>query len=390
MNARSSAVRSAALLTPRGRGAVGTIEFRGDCGLIDAAEPPLFRAANGVALARQPPNAIVFGHWGRAPVEEVVVCRTAAEALEIHCHGGEAAVRRILADLQSAGVTLISWQDSLALDGGFFHSECLTALARATTFRTAALLLEQCSDILPSTLEDLRNAPWTEKGRQHARARLDDLLRWTDFGLHLSKPWTVVLAGRPNVGKSSLINALVGYTRSIVFDQPGTTRDVVCAETAFDGWPVQLADTAGIREQAERLEADGIARARRQLAEADCRLILFDISQPPHPDDFELLTAWPDAVPVAHKADIPDAWGARLPSDAVRFSSLTGAGVQDLIGLIVRRLVPQVPPRGTPLPVTARMAIQLEAARDALLQGDRDGFLDALAGQRAHDGAHKH
>ena len=70
-----------------------------------------------------------------------------------------------------------------------------------------------------------------------------------------------MLAGRPNVGKSSLTNALLGYTRSIVFDQPGTTRDVVTATTAIDGWPIEFSDTAGLREGSEPLEAAGIERA---------------------------------------------------------------------------------------------------------------------------------
>ena len=78
----------------------------------------------------------------------------------------------------------------------------------------------------------------------------------------------MVVAGAPNVGKSSLVNALAGFQRSVVSEIAGTTRDVVSVQLAFDGWPVELTDTAGLRE-AEGLEAEGVARANRALAEAD-------------------------------------------------------------------------------------------------------------------------
>ena len=89
-----------------------------------------------------------------------------------------------------------------------------------------------------------------------------------DLGLHLTSPWRVVVAGPPNVGKSSLINALVGYHRAVVFDTPGTTRDVVTVGTAIDGWPVELSDTAGIRPSDDRLESR-VGRAIEQTRQAD-------------------------------------------------------------------------------------------------------------------------
>jgi tRNA modification GTPase len=104
-------------------------------------------------------------------------------------------------------------------------------------------------------------------------AQLDALLRWSEFGRHLTQPWQVVLTGVPNVGKSSLINRLLGYSRSIVYAEPGTTRDVVTAATAFDGWPVELSDTAGLRDAAGEIEAAGVERARRHLATADLAIV---------------------------------------------------------------------------------------------------------------------
>ncbi len=198
-----------------------------------------------------------------------------------------------------------------------------------------------------------------EGQRDIAAARADEILDWANFGLHLTRPWDVVLAGRPNVGKSSLINALVGFERSIVFDEPGTTRDVVTAETALDGWAIRLSDTAGQRGSTNELESAGIARAREAFASADARLLLIDISEAPHDDDRRLLAEWPDAIVVAHKADLPDAWGESLPRDAIHVSSLQRTGLRELSAAIVARLIPVLPTDQTVIPLTERHVREL-------------------------------
>src|SRR6185503_7750192 len=106
------------------------------------------------------------------------------------------------------------------------------------------------------------------------------LLALAEVGLHLTTPWRVVFAGPPNVGKSSLVNALLGYPRAIVYDQPGTTRDVLTASTAFDGWPFELRDTAGLRDgiSLDSVEVEGVARARAQIATADLVVFVHDRS----------------------------------------------------------------------------------------------------------------
>mgnify|MGYP000353821296 CR=1 FL=1 len=366
--------RQAAVVTPSGRGAVATILVQGDASPIDATTPAIFQAANGRPLREQPTGRICYGQWGTDPGESVVVCRTGGDQLEVHCHGGRAAIDRILSDLAAVGFETHSGHaPSLSL----LDRECTEALMRATTRRTAGILLEQQSGLLRSAIEEL-----TELSHDEAAGRIDALLRWGRFGLHLTQPWRVALIGRPNVGKSSLINALLGYTRSIVYDQPGTTRDIVTGETAFDGWPVELCDTAGLRTAEESLEAQGISKAREILETADLRLILLDRSEPIPPEDAELIATWPESLVVINKIDLPPAW-TEIDHPAVSVCATSGGGVDELAGRMIERLVPEVPPAGTPIPVTARQITRLEEAARALDSNDREGF--AVAVQRCLD-----
>src|SRR5205814_9029049 len=140
-------------------------------------------------------------------------------------------------------------------------------LARAPTLRAAEVLVEQQLGALEGEVtRALARLPDDPAGASDV---VDALVRRAVVGLRLVSGWTVALAGRPNVGKSRLLNALAGYRRAIVDPSPGTTRDVVTVRTALDGWPVELADTAGLRAPGDPLEAAGIALARARQRDAD-------------------------------------------------------------------------------------------------------------------------
>ncbi|QDU39160.1 tRNA modification GTPase MnmE [Maioricimonas rarisocia] len=373
MNAASGLNRQslrAAVMTPSGRGAVATILVEGDPSPLDGVSPPVFLAANGKPINSQPIGRICYGQWGVEPGESVVVCRKAPDQLEVHCHGGRAAIDRILTDLAALG-----WQTHTGHAPSTLSTldrECAEALMRATTRRTAAVLLEQQSGLLRSTVEEL-----LQHSGDEATLQLEELLRWGRFGLHLTQPWRVALIGRPNVGKSSLINALLGYTRSIVYDQPGTTRDIVTGETAFDGWPVELCDTAGLRAAEESLEAQGISKAREILETADLRLILLDRSEPIPPEDVELIATWPESLVVINKVDLPPAW-TELEHPSVTVSATTGEGIDDLARQMMQRLIPEVPSEGTAIPVAARQISRLQEAARAFSENDREAFEVAI------------
>ena len=343
----SSTLLTAAVWTPSGRGAVATIGLRGDLSLLSERWADLFRAASGRSLLEMTDQQIHFGRWGRDPAEDVVLCRTGSHSCEIHCHGGDAAVRRILKDLRSLGCEVVNWQSQWESD-----SDLADTLSRATTLRAAGWIAAQAGRMSQAMAE--LAALFAQGERDIALARAHEILEWSNFGTHLTRPWDVVLAGRPNVGKSSLINALVGFERSIVFDEPGTTRDVVTAETALDGWAIRLSDTAGQRGTSNELEAAGIARARKAFTSADARLLLIDISEPPQNDDRRLLAESTDAIVVAHKADLPNAWGESLPGAAIRVSSLLRSGLRELSAAIVSRLIPKLPSDQTVIPLTER------------------------------------
>ena len=320
---------TAAVLTPPGRGAVAVVELVGPAAVCDG----LFTAADGRAVSAQPIDRVAFGRWGDDPGEELVLVRTAADRTEIHCHGGTAAVARVLADLETAGARTVSWEERINADGGELAAELAAALAAAPTVRTAGVLLDQAAGTLARGLAD-------PAARAGMRGRIE-------FGRRLTEPWLVVIAGPPNAGKSSLLNRIAGYSRAIVSPVAGTTRDAVGVTIAVDGWPVRLTDTAGLRETLDPLEAAGVAKARDVLKEADAVIDVADATDP-RPDRLEhrrVLRVW-------NKTDAADA--RPCPADRRPVSAATGAGVDDLLADLARLLVPDPPAVGTPVPLTAR------------------------------------
>jgi tRNA modification GTPase len=343
-------------LTPPGRGAVATLRVEGS-DAVEAVQSQ-FHARSGRPLAAYAADEIVVGRCGGGSGEEVVVRRCADGAVELHCHGGRTAVARIEQSLVSAGCRHLTWREwTQTRSDDAIAVAALLALAEARTERTAAILLDQYHGALRHAMDEIR----LDLDRGHApsaRRQIESLLAREPLGRHLTRPWSVVLAGRINVGKSCLLNALAGYGRAIVHPAPGTTRDAVAVTTAVDGWPVEFCDTAGLRAADDAVERAGIHRARQRLAQAHLVVLVADRSKPWSAEDQALTEQYPAALLVHNKSDLPG------PSDhrpqGISTSALRSEGIETLLAIIGRRLVPDPPPLGAPVPFSGE---QLEILR---------------------------
>lgn len=361
----------AALLTPRGRGAVATVRVVGPAADLLVAQ--FFQPLSGRTFAEIPVRAIAVGNWVRGPDqhEELVVTRLDTTTIEIHSHGGYAASNSILADLESAGAIVTDRQWTLPVPTEpSLEMRAVQLLPDCSTVRTAAVVLDQSRGAFRRACEQIRtDCAGTAATRSRAVGALERLVELIEPGAHLTVPWRVVLAGPPNVGKSSLLNALLGYERTIVWDQPGTTRDIVSATTAFAGWPVEIADTAGLHHSNHTLEVAGMERTTRSAESADLVVIVADARALDDRPLQSLQDISNRSLLVANKADLlppgiglPDAW---LPTSATCRS-----GLDALQTAIVAQLVPHPPAPGEAVPFLPACAAPLRAALHALRHKD--------------------
>ncbi len=342
----------AAMLTATGRGAISVIRVWGPCALamVDMA----FRPTRGRSLIKTPTGRLRVGRMGAGLGDEVVIAALQVAAqpleLEVQCHGGPVAAQLVLDALVEAGVqisTAAGW--AAQVGNSKIATDAWIDLARASTLKTAQILLNQAEGALEHAIEGL-----------NAQEDAEALIAKSVLGLRLVDGWRVALAGSPNVGKSRLMNALAGYGRAIVDPTPGTTRDVVTVRIALDGWPIELADTAGLRETSDRLEATGIVKARVEQARADLILLVFDSSQILTFNDHVLMREYPYALRVSNKSDLAPAWAADR-YECIPISAELGDGLEDLMKAIVHRLIPEPPEPGEAVPFRAEQVAHLRS-----------------------------
>ena len=361
-----------------GQGGIAVIRLSGP------AAQPAVRAITRIP-GHQPweSHRVLYGHVlaadGEERIDEVLLLLmlaprsfTAEDVVEIHCHGGVIAVQRVLARvLAQPGVRRAlpgEFSQRAVLNGrlDLTRAEAISDLVAARSQRAAQLamagvdggiqqritalrerLLDQLSELEARVdfEEDLPplDGPALLRELQAVQRDLRTLVADAERGAALRSGLRVALVGRPNVGKSSLLNRLSRRERAIVTDLPGTTRDLLESEIVLEGVPITLLDTAGIRVTSDAVEQLGIARSHDALASADLVLLLFDLSVGWTPEDEALRQRIPAAVPhllVGNKVDLAGTdTPARLPGSAadIRLSASTGAGEAELVQAMLER-----------------------------------------------------
>ena len=298
---------------------------------------------------------------------------TREDVVELHCHGGLIAVRRVLELVLDAGARLAGageFSQRAFLHGrlDLTRAEAIAEMIAARSRRAADLAMAGIDGGLQRRIGGLRERLLDQLAELEARVdfeedlppldgtlvraeleavrgELERLVAESRQGELLREGLRVAIVGRPNVGKSSLLNLLSRRERAIVTDLPGTTRDLLESDLVLDGVPLTLLDTAGIRPTDDRVELLGIERSRQALAAADAVLLLFDLLAGWTAADQELMDLVPEGVPlllVGNKRDaLPpggaDAGAPVVSPDAplVRISALTGAGRDGLVAALL-------------------------------------------------------
>lgn len=314
------------------------------------------------------------GHGGILVTREVLERFIACGAT--HAAPGEFTQRAFLNGkldlIQAEGVMdVISAQTRLSLRAA--RSQLEGTLGRRTTAARDDLLetlahLEAWIDF-PEEGIDPQTGLVLRRRIQHVLHTVDSLLATADQGRILREGVRTVIFGEPNVGKSSLLNYLLGFERAIVSDLPGTTRDTIEEIINLNGIPLRLVDTAGVRETADQIEAQGIQRTVRQIEAADLLLEIYDASQP-RPAAAVLPATAAQHLLVLNKSDLGEhpSWAGQA---AVRISCKAGEGFQTLSNAIREVLHFSEADWG-------EHAVAINARHQASLQLARTGLLAAL------------
>lgn len=336
----------AAISTPMGEGAIAIVRLSGDeaIGIADK----IFRSPSGKKLADEQSHTIHYGHLADPSTEEIVEevmvsimkapkTFTREDVVEVNCHGGVVAVNRVLNLVLKEGARLAEpgeFSKRAFLNGriDLSQAEAVMDLIRAKTDRAMNVALNQMEGKLSKLIGDLRQALletlaqvevnidypeyddveevtiplMIEKGTW-VKEEIEKLLRTSSQGKILREGLSTVIVGRPNVGKSSLLNSLVQENKAIVTDIAGTTRDIIEEYVNVRGVPLRLVDTAGIRETEDIVERIGVERSRQVLKEADLILLVLNSSEVLTDEDIRLFEATEgmDLIVVINKTDLP-------------------------------------------------------------------------------------
>ncbi len=368
----------AAISTPVGQGGIGIVRISGPLSL-DIADR-VFRPKKACTPSTARHASLLYGHVinpaDNSVMDEALLAimhspnsYTKEDLVEINCHGGMISVRRTLETVLAQGARLADpgeFTKRAFLSGriNLTQAEAVFDVISARTEESMKIAIEQLQGGLSEKLKDIREKlintcasaeayiDFPEDGIETTTAleirgqlteikkEIDDLSNTFQEARFFRDGLSVAIVGRPNVGKSSLLNLLLKKERAIVTNLPGTTRDTIEDYLNIKGLPIRIMDTAGIRNSDELVEKEGIRRSLNAINNADFIIALMDGSEPLKEDDFQLLELikGKKAVVVINKSDLP----AKLSLDAISekgrehicLSALSGEGIEALKSLI--------------------------------------------------------
>lgn len=398
----------AAISTPLGTGGVGIIRISGK-NATEIADR-IFVSVNGIKLSSSKGYRAYFGRIfdGETAVDEVVclVFRaphsyTGEDVVEINCHGGVVLLKKILRlvlqngaqaaapgeftkraflngklDLSEAEsvMTLISAQGEQGANAAFNQLEgSLSRKIEKINFSLLSLAAHIAAwvDYPDDEIEELGNNELYST-IYNAHLELCALLSNFDSGMAVTNGVEAAIVGKPNVGKSTLMNLLTGYDRSIVTEIEGTTRDVVEETVNLNGCILRISDTAGMRETGDIVEKLGVERSRKKLERAAIVFAVFDLSKPLSDEDKELIDECKDknVIPIINKTDLEP----RLDVDYIKnklgsplfISAKSGDGYNELCDRVAELMGTNNFDTTSAMLVNERQRICCQKASDAL------------------------
>ena len=372
----------AAISTPIGKGAIGIVRVSGKEALSILKE--VFRTKSGKKKETFEDRKM---HYGIAvdskgeTIDEVLTVYmkapktfTGEDIVEIHSHGGIYVVRKILRAVLSFGARLA--EPGEFTKRAFIHgkidlvqAEAINEIINASSELSLKVAVNHLKGALSRKIEEIMDRLFhlkalieaavdfpeedieiieSAKVKEEIKWAIDEiktLLKTYDDGKILREGIKIAIVGKPNVGKSSLLNALLKEERAIVTEIPGTTRDVIEESITLKGIPVRLIDTAGIREAEDKVEKIGISRSLEKLKEADIVLFLIDGAQGFTKEDekiYSIVKDNPNTIIVINKGDLPLKVSCeRFGKECVVISAKTGKGIDRLTETIMEKLLLQ-------------------------------------------------
>jgi tRNA modification GTPase len=363
----------AAISTPLGEGGIGIVRVSGDFAFETVDK--LFKSPTNKKINHMANRSINYGYIVDPETNEVVdevllsVMKapntyTREDVCEINCHGGIIPLKRVLDLVVSNGARLAEpgeFTKRAFLNGrlDISQAEAVIDVIRAKTDAGHKIAINQLGGSISRQITPLRNL--LLKTIAHIEAVIDfpeediepievekvkqaisdtllpikKLIETADEGKLISEGIKTVIAGKPNVGKSSLLNALLQENRAIVTEVPGTTRDIIEEYLNIGGIPLKIIDTAGIRNATDMIEKLGIERTKQSFNEADLILMIFDASDVLSDEDKDVIkmSEGKQAIVIVNKTDLPQRLDERKLSELIKGTDIYKISAKEMVGL---------------------------------------------------------